>query len=380
MTDSFEQKPAAMFPNSRQVACVCCRVNLATSRTDGTCDDCSRVLTNMAYRKVLAHQELRSPHPSSIRRPSPPFGDIFAADDSSVDASSLRQSGASSLVNPLPTPPPPPILQNSLPSSTSVSAVTDGSKSTLGFVEQLLSGNSISSGYGSSSLLNHGFRLVVDWGLAPHGTNITSVLSNFVLPPGISAAVPKKFFTDDPLVMLQDLSLLRNQFVPAVICQKVLLFQHEIILVKAAFNRIVRDYMKFAMLEFSRLHVSSTGYSPVTRLTNLDDLEVEFKSNTRPNWHKWYHATLAQHTVLWRKGRSDNCNLDLLTMHGMELMGIDYRVNANECGGGCFRRAATRVFHNLSTHLKGFATLYKIEQAKVTCFLFLLTILCHLYY
>jgi hypothetical protein len=48
----------------------------------------------------------------------------------------------------------------------------------------------------------------------------------------------------------------------------------------------------------------------------------------------------------------------------------DYRVNSNGGGGGCFRRAATGVFHNLSTHLKYACSLLGLERC------FLLPLLC----
>jgi hypothetical protein len=124
--------------------------------------------------------------------------------------------------------------------------------------------------------------------------------------------------------------------------------------------------MKEAMLEYSRHPASVSNYSPVTRLTNLDDLEVELKSNGRPNWLPWFHTTQCHHATLWRKVGRNNYNLDILTMRGMQQLGIDYMGNSKKSGGGCFRRAATRVFHNLSTHLKTFLNQFKTELAKVT--------------
>jgi hypothetical protein len=101
--------------------------------------------------------------------------------------------------------------------------------------------------------------LVVDWSDSP-GTNIPSILANFVLPPGVTAAVPKRFYDDPSTMMLQD-SFLRNQFVAATIEQQVILHVW-IIMVKAAFNRIIRDFLKLSMLKFARLHLSSTATRP----------------------------------------------------------------------------------------------------------------------
>jgi hypothetical protein len=381
MGELVDRKPPALFPSTNPGGgCVCCRINTATSTTDGTCDQCSRILSHMASRKLLEQQEV-SVSATGNTHQEPPVEDIFQNDQGSVDASSLRLSGASYLCQQQSRTPPPPSIGTSLPDASvllsplpgGLSVVSDSPSS---IIDSLLASQSSLFGYGST-LRNHGFRLVVDWGLTAPGTNIPSILANFVLPPGVTAAVPKRFFTDDPTMMLQDFSLLRNQFVAATIEQQVVLFQHEIILVKAAFNRIIRDFMKLSMLKFARLHLSSTSYTPVTRLSNLDDLEVEFKSNSRPNWLDWFNATKAHHLVLWRKGRSLNCNLDLITMRAMELMGIDYRVNSNGGGGGCFRRAATRVFHNLSTHLKVYAALYQTRLEKVTSLLPLLCVLAY---
>jgi hypothetical protein len=365
----LDRKPFAMFPHNDPTACVCCRRRVATSPTDGTCDECTLFLADMVSRKMEEQSLSFGGNGVPSNKPRPPTEvEVFDNDSFSVDASSLRQSGASSLCNINSQIGSTRLSRTAHSSSTSVvskrAAASVISTATPDFVDGLLSLESSISTFGST-LRNHGYRLVVNWGLAPLGTNIPSILAKFVLPSGVSAALPKKFFTEDPKMMLQNLSLLRNQFSTSAISQQVELFGHEIILVKAAFNKVVRDFMKLAMLEFSRDLLTSSDYVPATRLTNLDDLEVELRSNTRSNWLTWYQATVAHHTSVWRKGGAQKCNLDLLTMRGMQLMGIDYRCHSNESGGGCFRRAATRVFHNLSTHLKSFMTLYKAEMAKV---------------
>jgi hypothetical protein len=139
MADSFEQKThAAMFLTAVRVACVCC-VNLAIATDAGRLFQGSY---EHGQQEVLAHQQLRSPHPSSIRR-SPPLA-IYLRQMTRLDAASVNL-GPPSLVPPLPC-----LLPSSyrivLPSVPLLLSERLRS-TTLGFVGQLLSGSSISSGW-----------------------------------------------------------------------------------------------------------------------------------------------------------------------------------------------------------------------------------------
>jgi hypothetical protein len=189
---ALEVSPPAMFPHSGPVACVCCRVHTATSPTDGTCDQCTLILSNMASRKFEEQSVLkrRVENPDVKHRP-PPVVDVFDNDTFSVDASSLRQSASSSLSNPRAVPDPAAFMGTPSSLSPGPRDVSVYSQPSLNFVDALLARESSTSIFGST-LRNHGYRLVVDWGLAPPDTNIPSILANYLLPSGVSAAVPKK--------------------------------------------------------------------------------------------------------------------------------------------------------------------------------------------
>jgi hypothetical protein len=350
---SGEQKPGALFPNVAPTSCVLCKVQWATCLTDSTCDTCSLVVAGITQRRINASHEMKMASSQDYYSPVPPPPpipvNINLLSESTYQSSNTSASTTASSV---------------LSQSTGLSRPSRPSPSF--FVDELLARQGPSLGIGST-LRNHGYRLVVDWGLCPPSTNIPTILSSLALPSGLSATVPKKFFTADPKEMLQHLSVLRNQFLSSSIEHQAIIFVNEIIQVKASFNKVIRDNMKLALLDFSCHHLESCDYIPATSLSSLDNLEMELKSNRRPNWLKWYTAICAHHSTLWRKGRTDNCNLDVLTLRCMDGMGISYRCQSNEPGAGCFRKAATRVFHNLSTHLKTFLHSYHAQLGKVSC-------------
>jgi hypothetical protein len=342
----------------------CAVCNATAFNADGTCGKCHKAaLLAILHAQIQALQDSIDAEESSIPRPPVLFVDrkpltlVGISNDatSSIDASSNRYSGSSgnhkatfaSVISNQTSNPPGIINCSNSESSTRTS-----------FVHAVVKGQRPLLGAGSEAR-NHGIQLVDVWGLADSDTPIPlSSVSPIQLHP-IPALVSRAFFEGDKRVMLEEQSLLRHTFNSVTMPLQMPRFIVAVKQVKAFFRSLVRQNMRQAMLDTARISLPSSGYIPHTRLRSSDDLVLELSRDLRQTgmyakWLVWWSQIKYTHVCDWAPVSSRN-NLDILSSLSMEAMGITYRHSDRSCKG-CFRRAATKVFHDQISWLLVFKT------------------------
>jgi hypothetical protein len=354
--DHRQTAAAVKFEKNNLVCCVVCARVLPSTTEDGMCEACNLKaqiavlqgnLQRHHYRSNSAAPpffiDLESPPPNlSVATPS--GSSLTSAASSIAKANYLHAQPPADATNRNDQPPP---LAGNQPS----------------FVSSIISRYRPIIGTGSDSR-NHGCILVLDWGLCSSVNNL-SALTNQQVYQDVPACVPKDLFTADARVLLEEQSLLRHKFNSATMGQQRPAFVMAITKLKTHFNSVLRNNMREAMTESARLAAPFTGYCSLTKLISQSDLEAELKCRGRPHWFTWWNQVHSDHCANWAKGHAQN-NLDILTMLAMEAMGIEYRVR--EKGVGCFRLAATKLFHNECTFLRSFNPEYRSSAtaAKVS--------------
>jgi hypothetical protein len=356
--------------------------NSTVFNVDGTCGKCHKAaLLAILHAQIQALQESIDAEETSSPRPpvtfvdTKPFSTFGISHDttSSIDASTNRFSRSSGHPPPTfasvvsnPTSLPPGIIScsNNLVSSNSPS-----------FVHAIINGKRPLLGTGSESR-NHGIQLVAIWGLADNDVPLPISALTAQQLHRIPALVSRAFFEGDKRVMLEEQSLVRHTFNSSTMPLQMPRFIVAVKQVKAFYRGLVRQNMRQAMLETARLSLPSTGYIPFTQLRSSDDLVLELSrdllcSGMYSKWTVWWSQIKSSHICDWAPVSSKN-NLDILSSLAMAAMGITYRHSDRLCKG-CFRRTATKVFHDQVSWLQVFKTAMLVSSPSTSILMGLIT-------
>lgn len=354
-------------------SCVVC--NTTPQNEDGSCVKCHQAaVVAMLRAEIQGLQDSLQAAVSDQPSPPVPFVDRQSPridhapvsttnGDSENDVTSILTSSLHFTPSPVPVVRSPslPFPQNcitSLPSKNPTYFPPPHCANSTAFVDGVIKGVRPIIGAGSQAR-NHGIQLVLVWGLAAVDTPLPlSSLSSLQLH-SIPALVSKHFFDADKRVILEEQSLLRDTFNSVTMPLQLPLFLVSVKQVKTFFRSLIRQNMRHAMLETARQCLVSTGYIPYTHLRCMSDFVLEMSRDLSgaalsSQWLAWWAQIKSTHICDWAPVSRKN-NLDILSALSMDAMGIAYR-QFDGLRKGCFRRVATRVFHDQVTWLKYFRT------------------------